>query len=153
MTQQQTEKSETTADDSANKGKKTYLEILGDTVLPNQLFLAIILNIVICLGSYNIGLWFFPKIAGESMVASYSLLLGIVGTILSLALCSFIFKPKRILMEEDTSYEGLQEVFQDLQLDPREELALIENDPITKRELEELGVLNQFRALGSEKRE
>ena len=153
MAQQQTEKSETTADDSASKGKKTYLEILGDTVLPNQLFLAIILNIVICLGSYNFGLWFFPKIAGESMVASYSLLLGIVGTILSLALCSFIFKPKRILMEEDTSYEGLQEVFQDLQLDPREELALIENDPITKRELEELGVLNQFRALGSEKRE
>ena len=152
MTQQQTE---TTADDSVpvNKGKKTYLEILGDTVLPNQLFLAIILNIVICLGSYNFGLWFFPKISSESMVASYSLLLGIIGTVLSLALCSFIFKPKRILMEEDTSYEGLKEVFQDLQLDPQEELALIENDPIIKTELEELGVLNQFRALGSGKRE
>ena len=153
MSHQQTEEKDTQTSDSLNKAKKTYLEILGDTVLPNQLFLAIILNVVICLGSYNIGLWFFPKIASESMVASYSLLLGIIGTILSLALCSYIFKPKRILMEEDTSYEGLREVFLDLQLDPQEELALIENDPITKKELEELGVLSHFRALGSEKRE
>lgn len=136
--------------DSTNIGKKPFLEILGDTIVPNQLLLAIILSVSISLGGYNIGLRIFPAIASENMVASYSLLLGIVGTVLSLALCSIIFKPKRILLEEETSFESMREVFEDLQLDPREELKLIENDPITKKELKDLGVLKHFEALGGD---
>lgn len=136
----------------STKRKQTYLEILGDTIVPNQLLLSIIISVTISLGGYNLGLWFFPSIANENMVASYSLLLGIAGTVFSLLLCSFVFKPKRILIEEETSFESMKDVFEDLQLDIHEELALIENDPITKKELEELGVLEQFRALGGEKK-
>ncbi|QUG40324.1 hypothetical protein KD050_13575 [Psychrobacillus sp. INOP01] len=138
------------ADFKENKKTKTYLEILGDTILPNQLLFAVILSVGISLGGYNIGLWLLPSIASESMVASYSLLIGILGSVISLVLCSILFKPKRILVEEETSSESMRQVFEDLQLDPLEELELIENDPITKRELEELGVLNSFRALGEE---
>lgn len=136
--------------DSTNKGKKPFLEILGDTIVPNQLLFAIILSVSISLGGYNIGLRIFPAFASENMVASYSLLLGIVGTVLALALCSIIFKPKRILLEEETSFESMRDVFEDLQLDPREELRLIENDPITKKELKDLGVLKHFEALGGD---
>ncbi|MBU8772388.1 hypothetical protein KM923_23045 [Cytobacillus oceanisediminis] len=128
-----------------------YLEILGDTILPNHLLLAIIISVGISLGGYNIGLWLLPSIASAQMVPSYSLLLGISGSVLSLVICSFVFKPKRILIEEETSTESMIEVFKDLQLDPREELKLIEDDPITKKELEELGVLNHFRAIGGER--
>jgi uncharacterized membrane protein YeaQ/YmgE (transglycosylase-associated protein family) len=135
-----------------NENKKTYLEILGDTILPNQLLLAVLLSVGISLGGYNIGLWLLPAIASESMVASYSLLIGILGSVISLVLCSILFKPKRILVEEETSSESMRQVFEDLQLDPQEELELIENDPITKKELEELGVLNSFRALGEEQK-
>jgi uncharacterized membrane protein YeaQ/YmgE (transglycosylase-associated protein family) len=136
--------------DSTNKGQKKFLEILGDTIVPNQLLFAIILSVSISLGGYNIGLRIFPAVASENMVASYSLLLGIVGTVLSLALCSIIFKPKRILLEEETSFESMREVFEDLQLDPREELKLIENDPITKKELKDLGVFKHFESLGGD---
>ncbi|MDM5228000.1 hypothetical protein QUF73_17895 [Cytobacillus sp. NJ13] len=135
-----------------NNGEKMYLEILGDTILPNHLLLAIIISVGISLGGYNIGLWLFPSIASAQMVPSYSLLLGISGSVLSLVLCSLVFKPKRILIEEETSAESMIEVFKDLQLDPHEELELIENDPITKKELEELGVLNHFRAIGGERK-
>ena len=131
-------------------GKKAYLEILGDTIKPNQLLLAISLSVGISLAGYNIGLWLLPSIASEGMVASYSLLIGITGSVLSLILCSFLFKPKRLLMEEETSTESMIEFFQDLQLDPQMEWELIDNDPVTKKELEELGVLNSFRNLGGE---
>ena len=128
--------------------KKPYLEILGDTIKPNHLLLAIILSVGISLIGYNVGLWILPSVASENMVPSYSLLIGIAGSVISLVLCSFIFKPKRTLIEEETSTESMQEVFEDLQLDPETELELIENDPITKKELEELGVLNSFRNVG-----
>jgi uncharacterized membrane protein YeaQ/YmgE (transglycosylase-associated protein family) len=134
----------------SNKEGKPYLEILGDTIKPNQLLLAILLSVGISLVGYNIGLWLLPSITSENMVASYSLLIGISGSVLSVIICSIVFKPKRILIEEETSSESMKEVFEDLQLDPLEELALIENDPITKRELEELGVLNSFRSVGGE---
>ena len=135
-----------------NKKTKTYLEILGDTILPNQLLFAVLISVGISLGGYNIGLWLLPSIASESMVASYSLLIGILGSVISLVLCSILFKPKRILVEEETSSDSMRQVFEDLQLDPLEELELIENDPITKKELEEFGVLNSFLALREEKK-
>lgn len=135
-----------------NKKTKTYLEILGDTILPNQLLFAVVISVGISLGGYNIGLWLLPSIASESMVASYSLLIGILGSVFSLVLCSILFKPKRILVEEETSSESMRQVFEDLQLDPLEELELIENDPITKKELEEFGVLNSFLALREEQK-
>ncbi|MFB5086340.1 hypothetical protein PGC35_03815 [Psychrobacillus sp. PGGUH221] len=135
-----------------NNNTKTYLEILGDTILPNQLLLAILLSVGVSLGGYNIGLWLLPSFASENMVASYSLLIGISGSVISLVICSIIFKSKRLLIEEETSSESMKQVFEDLQLDPIEELKLIENDPVTKKELEELGVLNSFRALGGEQK-
>lgn len=135
-----------------NKKTKTYLEILGDTILPNQLLFAVLISVGISLGGYIIGLWLLPSIASESMVASYSLLIGILGSVFSLVLCSILFKPKRILVEEETSSESMRQVFEDLQLDPLEELELIENDPITKKELEEFGVLNSFLALREEQK-
>ncbi|ALC86708.1 hypothetical protein AM499_13370 [Bacillus sp. FJAT-22090] len=141
-----------TTDLNENNNTKTYLEILGDTILPNQLLLAILLSVGVSLGGYNIGLWLLPSIASENMVASYSLLIGISGSVISLVICSIIFKPKRLLIEEETSSESMKQVFEDLQLDPIEELKLIENDPVTKKELEELGVLNSFRALGGEQK-
>jgi len=133
-----------------NKKTKTYLEILGDTILPNQLLFAVLISVGISLGGYNIGLWLLPSIASDSMVASYSLLIGILGSVVSLVLCSILFKPKRILIEEETSSESMRQVFEDLQLDPLEELELIENDPVTMKEMEEFGILNSFKALREE---
>ncbi|MGE7836151.1 hypothetical protein [Viridibacillus arvi] len=136
-----------------NKGsraehKNNFIEILGDTVSGNQLIISIILSVSVSLGGYKLGQWFFPRVADEGMVNSYSLLLGITGTIIILIVCSIFFKPKRILIEDEISSENMLEVFKDLQLDYAEELRLIEEDPMTKKELEELGVLSNFNKMG-----
>lgn len=135
-----------------DKTKETpkYLEILGDTVLPRNIILAIIISIILSLSGYLVGGKVFPLIASEKMVTSYSLLLGIGGSLLSLALCAFIFKPSRVLTEEETSLESMEEIFKDMQLDPKEEYLLIEEDPITKKEMEALGVLDKFRTIGED---
>jgi len=52
-----------------NKKKKTYLEILGDTILPNHLLIAVLISVGVSLGGYNIGLFLFPSIASDNMVA------------------------------------------------------------------------------------
>ena len=125
--------------------QKSYLEILGDTVLPFQLIVTVILNIVFALGGYLLGQKIFPAIAQEKMVNSYSLLLGIGGSVICLILCATLFKPNRILTEEEASEEDMKEIFRDLQIDPREEYELIMNDPVTKQEMEELGILGKFK--------
>ena len=61
-----------------------------------------------------------------------------------------MIKPNRVLVEEHSSADGMREAFHDLNLDPHEELKHIENDPITKKELEELGVYQQFKTLERE---
>ena len=116
--------------------QKSYLEILGDTVLPFQLIVTVILNIVFSLGGYLLGQKIFPSIAQEKMVNSYSLLLGIGGSVICLILCASLFKPNRILTEEEASEEDMKEIFRDLQIDPREEYEVIMNDPVTKKEME-----------------
>lgn len=82
------------------------------------------------------------------MVSSYSLLLGIGGSVIALIICSKLFKPSRILMEEETSSEGLEEILQDLQADAKSEYELIKNDPVTKKEMEQLGILETFKRSG-----
>lgn len=135
--------------DNENK-QPSFIEILGDTTSQKQLILSVVLSIFVSLGGYKLGQVIFPAIAEEKMVNSYSLLLGIAGTVLVLVLNSFLFRPKRILIEDEVSSENLIEVFKDLQLDIDEELRLIENDPITKKELEELGVLSNFNVASKE---
>ena len=121
--------------------EQTFVEILGDTVVIKQLIVSIILSVLVSLGGYKLGQFIFPNIAEAQMVNSYSLLLGIAGIVAILIINSIVFKPKRKLVEDEISAENLTEVFRDLHLDLEEELRLIEEDPITKKELEELGVL------------
>jgi len=133
--------------DGLNEKKPSFVEILGDTISEKQLIISIALSIFVSLGGYKLGQFIFPSIAEEKMVNSYSLLLGITGTVIVLALNSFFFRPKRILVEDEISSHNMAEVFQDLQLDIDEERRLIEEDPVTKKELEELGVLSNFEAV------
>lgn len=124
--------------------EETFIEILGDTVAGKQLIVSIVLSVVVSLGGYKLGQIIFPNVAEAKMVNSYSLLLGIAGIVIILIINSIVFKPKRKLVEDEVSAENMAEVFRDLHLDLEEELRFIEEDPVTKRELEELGVLANF---------
>ncbi|MGG1658096.1 hypothetical protein [Brevibacillus sp. NRS-1366] len=132
----------------ADTSKQEYIEILGDTVVPSRILLSVIISIIASIGGYFLGKSIFPQIAEAKMVSSYSLLLGIGGSVVALIICSRLFKPSRILMEEETTSEGLEEILRDLQADPSSEYELIKNDPVTKKEMEELGILDTFKRNG-----
>lgn len=121
-----------------------YLEILGDTVAPTQLIISIAISIVLGLGGFLVGNKIFPAIADEKMVASYSLLLGIAGCVIALILCAVLFRPKRTLIESQLVRKNSEEILRDLQVDPEEEFEAIMNDPVTKKEMENLKILDIF---------
>ncbi|MFD2370198.1 hypothetical protein ACFSO0_09615 [Brevibacillus sp. GCM10020057] len=130
---------------------KEYIEILGDTVVPVRILSAIVISICLSIGGYFLGKSIFPKIAEAKMVGSYSLLLGIAGSVIGLILCARLFKPSRILTEDDTSKEGLEEILTSMQTDPQAEYELIKDDPVTKKEMEELGIWESFKNSGGRK--
>lgn len=128
--------------DDAEEGK--YLEILGDTVLPAHILYSVCISLLFSLGGFFIGKRVFPLIASEKMIHSYSLLLGIAGSLIALVICSQLFKPNRILNESEGSSEGILDAYRDLQLDAQEEMEMILHDPVTRKEMEELGILKNF---------
>lgn len=130
------------------KSNETYLEVLGDTVVPSSILLSVVISMTFSIGGYFAGKSIFPSIAEPKMVASYSLLLGIAGSVLALILCAKLFKPSRILKEEESSVESFQEILRDMQVDAKEEYQLIVNDPVTRKEMEELGILDTFKKCG-----
>lgn len=121
-----------------------YVEILDDTVSPTNVLHSIIISIVLGLGGFLIGQSFFPSVATEKMVDSFSLLLGIAGCVIALVLCAFLFRPKRILTESDTDRESVKKLLEDLQVDPQEELDVIKNDPAIRKEMEDLKIIDIF---------
>jgi hypothetical protein len=102
------------------------------------------MSICFSLGAYFLGGLLFPLFAEERMVSSYSLLLGIAGSLTALMINSRLFKPSRILNESEATQEGIDKIFKDLQLDPEEEYEMIKNDPVTRKEMEELGIIDKF---------
>lgn len=124
--------------------EKLYMEILGDTVLPKNLLYSILMSICFSLGGYFLGEVLFPLFTEERMVSSYSLLLGIAGCLIALMINSRLFKPTRILNESEATQQGIDELFKDLQLKPEEEYEIIKNDPVTRKEMEELGIIDKF---------
>jgi uncharacterized membrane protein YeaQ/YmgE (transglycosylase-associated protein family) len=123
---------------------KEYVEILGDTVSPQHTIFSIIISTILGLGGFLIGKQVFPLIAGKSMINSYSLLLGILGCVIGLILNAFIFRPIRILTENNTAIQNAEELIQVLQIDPKEEYDIIMKDPVIRKEMEELGIKNLF---------
>lgn len=121
-----------------------YVEILGDTVLPVHVIFSIIISVVLGLGGFLAGKAVFPKIADESMVPSYSLLAGIAGCVLALILSAILFKPKRVLTETKITADGAQEILNELQVDFKEEKDVIEHDPVTRKEMDDLKIKDIF---------
>ena len=129
-----------------NVGQKEveYVEVLGDTVYANHLIITIIVSGSFGLGGFLLGQKIFPGIAPENMANSYSLLLGIAGLVIALIINSFLFKPKRKLVEEESTGDKLLEIFGDYGLDIEEEREAIKNNPDILKELKDQGIYNMF---------
>jgi hypothetical protein len=123
---------------------KSYVEVIGDTVYGKHLVGSIVVSILLSLSLFFIGKKVFPLIAPEEMVHSYSLLLGIAGSVSALILNSFLYKPKRKLNETPSTNQDLSEVYEDLQLDIDEEQESILHDPVITKEMKEQGIYEMF---------
>lgn len=87
-----------------NKDNKhfRYTEVWGDTVVIKELFTAVIIGIVLTMAFYLAGTKLFvgnPNIE-VSLAKGYSLLIGIVGCLLSGVISAKLFKPKRNIEEK-----------------------------------------------------
>lgn len=124
--------------------KFPYVEILGDTVTPNHTIASVVISVVLGLGGYLLGEKMLPKFASAEMVQSYSLLVGIVGCVIALVLCAVIFKPKRVLTETEIKPEEADDILAHMQIDYAEERDVIEQDAVTRKEMEDLKIKDLF---------
>ncbi|MCM3741210.1 hypothetical protein M3210_13105 [Oceanobacillus luteolus] len=127
-----------------HNNEMTYVEVIGDTVYGKHLIATISISIAFSLIGFFIGKQIFPKIAPEQMVQSYSLLLGIAGSLIALLTNTFLFKPKRTLNETPSTSEEISEVYRQLQLDIEEERQSIKDDPVIAQEMKEQGIYDMF---------
>ncbi len=93
--------------------KKKYAELWGDRVVLKELALASIIGIVMTMAFYLVASKFF--LSNENiepgLAKGYSLMVGIAGCILSGAISSKLFKPKRDIVDsgDDIDIEGALE--------------------------------------------
>lgn len=132
--------------DESRDESVTYVEVIGDTVYGKHLIATICISLVFSLGAFLIGKSIFPHFAPETMVQSYSLLLGIGGSLVGLVINALLFKPKRKLSDKVSTNEELREAYDDLQFDLDEEREAILNDPVILSEMKELGISDMFLA-------
>lgn len=113
--------------------KPIYADVWGDTVNLKHLVFGMIIGIVISLAFYIGALKLiqanFPKLPANLMTA-YSLLMGIVGCIISAVVSAKLFKPKRTLNEEEFSEADRNIILDELKVDrakEAEELKTVES--------------------------
>lgn len=82
--------------------EETYIEVWGDTVSPRHLLYSIIMGVGFATSIFLGGRWLLGAIGTEErLVGSYSLLIGIGSCIVVAVVCARLFKPKRVLVENE----------------------------------------------------
>lgn len=107
-------------------------DIWGDTVDLRHLAYGMVLGIIIALAAYMGGVSYlkanYPKLP-LNLVTGYSLLIGIVGCLLSAFIAAKLFPPKRELKEAELSAEDRLLVIEELKLDQETERRELETLP------------------------
>lgn len=93
--------------------KEIYAELWGDRVILKELFIAAVIGIALTMGCYLVASGYFlnnPEIE-PGLAKGYSLMVGIGGCIVSAAISSKLFKPKRVIIDkaEAADLEGALE--------------------------------------------
>lgn len=117
-------------------------EVWGDTVVLRELLLASILGIVLTMSGYLIGRYIFGQMPNieEGLAKGYSLMIGIIGCVVSAIISANLFKPKRVV-EEQFEVDNIEEIIKFGGMTLEEEIEALQNvDPQVLREMEELNL-------------
>ena len=106
-----------------------YTEVWGDTVVLKELLYSCIIGVFLTMGMFFLGQKIFHSFENieKSLANGYALLIGVIGCIVSGAICAKLFRPKRTV-EEKFEFEKIEE--------EREALSKLDSETI--KELEDL---------------
>ncbi|WP_053088780.1 hypothetical protein [Moraxella canis] len=94
--------------------ENNLLEVWGDTVDAQHLLISIIIGAMVSSGIFLIAKTMLGSLDGDiKLLNGYAMLLGIAGCLLSGLICALLFKPKRVIVAQqsiDTSGQKIQEV-------------------------------------------
>lgn len=133
-----------TVDAAANNPR--LADVWNDTVDTRHLALSLLISIPICAGCFLLANALFVQwVATPQIARAYAMLVGLAGCVVSGAICSALFKPKRTIVEEATDATALQEVITELRADIGGLGKLADLPPHTVAELRSLGLYELFR--------
>lgn len=119
---------------------KKYTEVWGDTVILKELIWACVIGVVITMSFFLIGKSIFSNVPNldEGMANGYSLLVGLLGCLVSGVINSKLFKPKRSF-DGKLEAKSIEHILESAGLSVEEEAkALAEVDQEIILELESL---------------
>lgn len=122
-----------------------FVQVWGDVVALRDLRLAIPIGAAISLAAYLGAAALFARFVEDpAMARAYGMLVGILGCILSGAVCAVLFKPKRVVHErlEDTSWHD--QVIDQLAAERGGIGRMSDLSPATVAEMKELGLYELF---------
>lgn len=126
----------------SKKKEKHLVEVWGDTVALDELGYASLLGAILTIAFYLLGRVFLGKIGtiDPSLVKGYSLMVGIVGCLLSGFISSKLFKPKRII-EDRIKLEEIETVLANNGITLEEEIEALSKLPADViKEMEDVGL-------------
>ena len=88
---------------------KKYTEVWGDTVVLKELLYSCIIGVFLTMGMFFLGQKIFHSFENieKSLANGYALLIGVIGCIVSGAICAKLFRPKRTV-EEKFEFENIE---------------------------------------------
>lgn len=121
--------------------KKRLAEVWGDTVVLKELFLSSVLGITLTMSGYILGTRFFSSMENldPGLAKGYSLMIGIIGCVLSGIISAILFKPKRVV-EEKIERENIEEVIKHGGMTLEEEIIALST--VDEQILDEIKELN-----------
>lgn len=86
-----------------------YAEVWGDTVDTAHLGWSVLIGVVVSFGAFELALRILqPFVAQAAMGRAYAMLVGLGGCLVAGAICARLFKPKRIVVAQEASDEGVR---------------------------------------------
>lgn len=134
-------------DDSPDAASFELVEVWGDTVDLRHLAWSVVLGTGISIGAFFAGERLLSAFVPDAAIArAYAMLVGLAGCIVAGAVCGFLFKPKREVVEHAVDPAERMKVLDQLAAESGGLGTLADLSPGARAEMEELGLLDLFAA-------
>jgi hypothetical protein len=123
-----------------------YAEVWGDTVDTAHLGWSVLIGVAVSFGAFELALRVLqPLVAQAAMGRAYAMLVGLGGCLVAGAICARLFKPKRIVVDQEASDEGMRaELIERLVVDAGPQGSIRMLPGYVAAEMKEVGLYDLF---------